>query len=77
MMRDQFANYVVQKMLDLASDDQRRELVSRIRPHTSILRFVTATLLDPTPHPLTRQTHLLTTHTLTILAHFPGLWSDV
>jgi hypothetical protein len=38
MMRDQFANYVVQKMLDLTNEEQRRELVGQIRPHTAVLR---------------------------------------
>ena len=41
MMRDQFANYVVQKMVDLANDEQRNELVKRIRPHLQILRNFT------------------------------------
>eukprot|EP00051_Salpingoeca_urceolata_P025131 m.446183 g.446183 ORF g.446183 m.446183 type:complete len:894 (-) comp20307_c5_seq6:127-2808(-) len=38
MMRDQYANYVVQRMLDLANEDQRRLLVEQIRPHTATLR---------------------------------------
>eukprot|EP00050_Salpingoeca_kvevrii_P006129 m.287605 g.287605 ORF g.287605 m.287605 type:complete len:774 (+) comp11814_c0_seq1:58-2379(+) len=41
MMRDQYANYVVQKMIDLAADDQRRELVLLIRPQTAMLRNYT------------------------------------
>jgi pumilio RNA-binding family len=39
MMRDQFANYVVQKMLDVAGEARRRDLVAHIRPHAAILRY--------------------------------------
>lgn len=38
MMKDQFANYVVQKMIDLAEPPQRKLLLQKIRPHISILR---------------------------------------
>lgn len=41
MMRDQFANYVVQKMLDVVDDSQRDLLLSRIRPHLPALRKYT------------------------------------
>jgi hypothetical protein len=41
MMKDQFANYVVQKMLDLADDGQRAELVHHISPHFASLRKFT------------------------------------
>ena len=34
----QFANYVVQRMLDLASDTHREELVKQIKPHIGALR---------------------------------------
>ncbi|XP_075243596.1 uncharacterized protein LOC142337875 isoform X4 [Convolutriloba macropyga] len=41
MMRDQFANYVVQKMIDVAEPSQRKILMAKIRPHISMLRKYT------------------------------------
>ncbi|VDN09533.1 unnamed protein product, partial [Dibothriocephalus latus] len=41
MMKDQFANYVVQKMLDVAEQPIKKELMSRIRPHLPSLRKYT------------------------------------
>lgn len=41
MMKDQFANYVVQKMLDVAEQPIRKELMNQIRPHLSSLRKYT------------------------------------
>jgi len=41
MMKDQFANYVVQKMLDLAESTQRKKLMQNIRPHVAALRKYT------------------------------------
>ncbi|KAL3314144.1 Pumilio 2 [Cichlidogyrus casuarinus] len=41
MMKDQFANYVVQKMLDVAEQNVRKELMNRIRPHLSLLKKFT------------------------------------
>jgi len=41
MMKDQFANYVVQKMLDLAESGQQKQLMQTIRPHISALRKYT------------------------------------
>jgi len=41
MMRDQYANYVVQKMLDLLNGQQRDTLLDRIRPHLPALRKYT------------------------------------
>ncbi|KAA3678064.1 pumilio RNA-binding family [Paragonimus westermani] len=38
MMKDQFANYVIQRMLELADAEQRRALISRIRPIQNQLR---------------------------------------
>lgn len=38
MMKDQFANYVVQKMLDVAEQPIRKELMIQIRPHLAMLR---------------------------------------
>ncbi|KAH3757903.1 pumilio 2 [Pelomyxa schiedti] len=41
MVRDPFANYVVQKLLDIVTDDQRALLVSKIKPSIPALRKVT------------------------------------
>lgn len=41
MMRDQYANYVVQKMLDMVDGEQRELLLSRMKPHLSSLRKFT------------------------------------
>lgn len=41
MMKDQFANYVVQKMLDVVDDEHRELLLSNIRPHFGVLRRFT------------------------------------
>ncbi|KAJ3285843.1 mRNA binding protein puf3 [Borealophlyctis nickersoniae] len=41
MMKDQFANYVVQKMLDVVDGDQRELLVQKIRPHLQSLKKYT------------------------------------
>lgn len=38
MMKDQFANYVVQKMIDIADPPQRKMLLQKIRPHVTALR---------------------------------------
>jgi len=38
MMKDQFANYVVQKMIDIADQAQRKMLLQKIRPHVATLR---------------------------------------
>nr|VZI09471.1 unnamed protein product [Spirometra erinaceieuropaei] len=38
MMKDQYANYVIQRMLELAEPQQRRLLISRIRPLQNTLR---------------------------------------
>lgn len=38
MMKDQFANYVVQKMLDVSEQPIRKELMTRIRPYLNSLR---------------------------------------
>ncbi|KAL5111705.1 hypothetical protein TcWFU_003115 [Taenia crassiceps] len=37
MMKDQFANYVIQKMLDVAEPPIRKELMARIRPYINNL----------------------------------------
>uniref|UniRef100_A0A1I8FQC6 PUM-HD domain-containing protein n=1 Tax=Macrostomum lignano TaxID=282301 RepID=A0A1I8FQC6_9PLAT len=41
MMKDQFANYVIQRMLDAADPGQRKALMHRIRPHIPGLRKFT------------------------------------
>lgn len=41
MMKDQFANYVIQKMIDVAEPPQRKLLMHRIRPHVATLRKYT------------------------------------
>lgn len=41
MMKDPFANYVVQKMIDVAEPSQRKMLMQRIRPHLAQLRKFT------------------------------------
>ncbi|KAI9101773.1 armadillo-type protein [Phlyctochytrium arcticum] len=41
MMKDQFANYVVQKMLDVVDGDQRETLVQKIKPHLASLKKYT------------------------------------
>nr|CAG4643784.1 EOG090X02FO [Lepidurus arcticus] len=41
MMKDQYANYVVQKMIDVAEPAQRKLLMHKIRPHVSTLRKYT------------------------------------
>lgn len=46
-MKDQYANYVVQKMIDVAEPAQRKMLMHKIRPHISTLRKYTyGTCLD-------------------------------
>ncbi|KAJ3097087.1 mRNA binding protein puf3, partial [Physocladia obscura] len=41
MMKDQFANYVVQKMLDVVDGDQKEILIQKIRPHLQSLKKYT------------------------------------
>ena len=41
MVKDAFANYVVQKLLDIANDEQRELLISKIKPHIPSLRKYT------------------------------------
>ncbi|KAK9488899.1 armadillo-type protein [Lipomyces starkeyi] len=38
MMKDQFANYVIQKLLDVTEGQQRDDLVSKIMPHLQSLK---------------------------------------
>lgn len=37
MMRDQFANYVVQRMLDVAEGEILQDMINQIRPHQQAL----------------------------------------
>jgi len=41
MMKDQYANYVVQKMIEIAEQPQRKLLLQRIRPYMIQLRKYT------------------------------------
>lgn len=41
MMKDQYANYVVQKMIDVAEPAQRKILMYKIKPHISTLKKYT------------------------------------
>lgn len=41
MMKDQYANYVVQKMLDIVDEEQKNILLSRIKPHLQSLKRFT------------------------------------
>lgn len=41
MMQDQYANYVVQKMIEVAEPPQRKALLQRIRPQVQNLRRYT------------------------------------
>lgn len=40
-MKDQYANYVVQKMIDVSEPTQRKTLLHKIRPHMNSLRKYT------------------------------------
>ncbi|XP_036290570.1 pumilio homolog 2 isoform X13 [Pipistrellus kuhlii] len=41
MMKDQYANYVIQKMIDMAEPAQRKIIMHKIRPHITTLRKYT------------------------------------
>lgn len=41
MMKDQYANYVVQKMIDVSEPTQLKKLMNKIRPHMAALRKYT------------------------------------
>lgn len=40
-MKDQFANYVVQKIIEICNDDQRERLLNRIKGHLQALKKYT------------------------------------
>jgi hypothetical protein len=41
MMKDQYANYVIQKIMDVVEDAQREVLIQRIKPHLAALKKYT------------------------------------
>jgi hypothetical protein len=41
MMKDQYANYVIQKIMDLLDDAERETLITRVKPHLPILKKYT------------------------------------
>jgi hypothetical protein len=41
MMKDQYANYVIQKIIDVVDDDQREQLLQKIKPHIVQLKKYT------------------------------------
>lgn len=41
MMKDQYANYVVQKILEVIDETQRRRVIEKLRPHLSALKKFT------------------------------------
>lgn len=41
MVKDPYANYVVQKVIDIVSDEQRAEVVRQIRAHAAHLKRFT------------------------------------
>ena len=42
MVKDQYANYVIQRLIDVLDDEQRHGLVTRIRRYVNSLKKVTA-----------------------------------
>ncbi|KAK4336826.1 hypothetical protein RND71_043947 [Anisodus tanguticus] len=40
-MKDQYANYVIQKMIEIAEATQKKLLIQRIKPHLAVLRKYT------------------------------------
>ena len=41
MMKDQYANYVVQKMLDVADPSQKKLMIQKMKPHINTLKRYT------------------------------------
>ena len=41
MMKDQYANYVIQRMVDVVEGTQREQMIAKIRPHIATLRKYT------------------------------------
>ena len=41
MMKDQYANYVVQKMLDVAETNQKKIMIQKMKPHINALKRYT------------------------------------
>jgi len=38
MMKDQYANYVVQKIIEFSDDEQRLCLLNTVKPHVATIR---------------------------------------
>lgn len=75
MMKDQFANYVVQKVLETCSDQQRELILSRIKVHLDALKKYTYG-----KHIVARVEKLVAaggTHFLPLLFHLLHLFSLV
>jgi pumilio RNA-binding family len=41
MMKDQYANYVIQKIIDVVDEEQRKLLMFKIKPHIPSLKKYT------------------------------------
>lgn len=41
MVKDQYANYTVQRMIEFSDDDLKQQLLLQLRPHMSSLRRYT------------------------------------
>jgi hypothetical protein len=41
MMKDQYANYVIQKIIDLCDSEQREKIINKIKPHINTLKKYT------------------------------------
>ena len=41
MMKDQFANYVVQKMIDVSDPTQKKTIMTKIKPHLQVCNEIT------------------------------------
>lgn len=40
-MKDQYANYVIQKMIDVSEPTQRKIIMHKIKPHVNVLKKYT------------------------------------
>jgi len=41
MIKDQYANYVIQKLLDVIDEKQRDQIINKIKPHIASLKKFT------------------------------------
>ena len=74
-MKDQYANYVVQKVLETCDDEQREMLLSRIRVHLHALKKYTYG-----KHIVARVEKLVAAGGKTLISFFlatPGIRKDV